>query len=40
MKKLIKISNNIPLQEVRIFGLPDQAGPHHNRLEALSFDGP
>jgi hypothetical protein len=28
------------LQEVGVLGLSDQAGPHHDGLEALSLDGP
>lgn len=29
-----------PLEEIRVLCLPDQAGTHHDRLEALSLDRP
>lgn len=30
----------LPFKEICVFGLLDEASTHHNRLEALSFDGP
>lgn len=30
----------LPLEEVGVFGLPDEASPHHDGLEALALDGP
>lgn len=34
------LSPHSPLEEIRVLCLPDQAGTHHYRLEALSLDRP
>lgn len=31
---------DLPLEEIGVLGLTYQAGAHHDRLEALSLDGP
>ena len=37
---LVLVSQDEPLEESGVLGLPDEAGPHHDGLEDLALDGP